>query len=138
MGEALGLAVWTEDEFGPYQAIPQPGRHWRPQGEPLRRPHEYTRGGTARLLALFRPATGELRAVGAYCAANAVLHPWLMQELEAIEERCPPVAEEPLPREEVRRIWEHWQEGVCSLLPAPPHPLPPLRSPAHPGQPYRA
>src|SRR5713101_142289 len=62
LGEALGLPVWCEDEAGPYQAVPQPGRSWQPQGEPARQPHEYIRGGTAKLLTLFRPATGEVRA----------------------------------------------------------------------------
>src|SRR5581483_432197 len=28
------LPVWTEDEAGPYQAIPQPGTHWRPTTSP--------------------------------------------------------------------------------------------------------
>jgi hypothetical protein len=38
-------------------------------------PHEYIRGGTAKLLTLFRPATGEVRAKGVPRAPNAVLHP---------------------------------------------------------------
>jgi len=32
--EAAGIAVWCQDEAGPYQAIPQPGASWQPQGEP--------------------------------------------------------------------------------------------------------
>src|SRR5918992_1473393 len=91
LGEALGLAVWTQDEAGPYQAIPQPGSSWQPEGEPARQPHEYVRGGTAKLLTLFRPATGELRAEGVTNATNAVLHPWLQAELTAVLAALPAV-----------------------------------------------
>ena len=28
------LPVWTQDEAGPYQAIPQPGSQWRPTTSP--------------------------------------------------------------------------------------------------------
>ena len=44
--------MWCQDEAGPYQAIPQPGPSWQPAGRPARRPHEYVRGGTAKLLTL--------------------------------------------------------------------------------------
>lgn len=54
LGEAAGLAVWCQDAAGPYQAIPQPGASWRPVGSPARQPHEYIRGGTAKLLTRFR------------------------------------------------------------------------------------
>ena len=43
------MAVWTQDEAGPYQAIPQPGSHWRPTTGPARYPHEHIRHGTAKL-----------------------------------------------------------------------------------------
>src|SRR5262249_43969573 len=79
--EAAGLAVWCQDEAGPYQAIPQPGATWHPAGHPTLQPHEYVRGGTAKLLTLFRPATGEVRAQGVLSAPNAVLHPWLKDQL---------------------------------------------------------
>jgi hypothetical protein len=83
-GEQCGLSVWTEDEAGPYQAIPQAGKSWHPQGQPDRQPHEYARGGTAKLLTLFHPATGQLRVHGVSSSCNAVLHPWLKEELRAI------------------------------------------------------
>ena len=52
-----------------------------PVGKPRRQPHEYIRGGTAKLLTLFRPATGEVRAKGGDGdAPNTVLHPWLQHE----------------------------------------------------------
>jgi hypothetical protein len=68
-------------------------------------PHEYERGGTAKLLTLFRPATGILRAKGVTSATNAVLHPWLQEQLTEvlaeIEKKqptgtLPPEAEHPL------------------------------------------
>src|SRR5262249_23300490 len=62
--EAGGVAVWCQDEAGPYQAIPQPGQTGHPASHPTAQPHEYVRGGTAKLLTLFHPATGHVRAKG--------------------------------------------------------------------------
>ena len=76
--------MWCQDEAGPYQTTPYPGEHWHPEGQPKQQPHEYLRDGTAKLLTLFRPATGEVRAKGVERAPNAVLHPWLQEELLAI------------------------------------------------------
>jgi transposase len=104
VGEQLGLQVWCQDEAGPYQAIPHPGSSWQPEGHPGRRPHEYVRGGTAKLLTLFRPATGEVRAEPVEHATNAVLHPWLQRELTAILAHCPPVPAAPHPG----RRWADW------------------------------
>ena len=42
------MAVWTEDEAGPFQTRPYPGASWLPEGKPARQPHEYFREGTAR------------------------------------------------------------------------------------------
>ena len=61
--------------------MPQPGAGWWPQGQPARQPHEYVRGGTAKLLTLLHPATGQVRVQGATSCTNAVLHGWLKQEL---------------------------------------------------------
>ncbi len=82
--EAAGIVQLNEDEAGPYQAIPQPGACWQPEGHPALQPHEYERGGTAKLLTLFRPATGQVRAKGVISATNAVLHPWLKEQLAEI------------------------------------------------------
>lgn len=84
LGELVGVPVWCEDEAGPYQAIPQPGPSWQPAGVPATQDHEYFRGGTVKLLTLFRPATGAVRAQPVTQTTNAVLHPWLEQELTAI------------------------------------------------------
>ena len=104
VGEARGLQVWCQDEAGPYRAIPQPGAAWSPEGTPARRPHEYIRGETAKLLTLFRPATGEVRAEPVEHATNAVLHPWLTRELAAILAACPPPPAEAPPG----RRWADW------------------------------
>jgi transposase len=92
LAEQYGIALWCQDEAGPYQAIPQPGVGWAPAGDPVRHPHEYVRGGTAKLLTLFRPATGEVRASGVTSAPNTVLHPWLQEELSQILQTLPVTA----------------------------------------------
>lgn len=127
-GERLGLAVWVQDEAGPYQAIPQPGPSWQPEGQPIRQPHEYIRGGTAKLLTLFHPASGELRAEGVTSSANAVLHPWLEGELTAVLAALPALPEQAtLDPEENRALWARWEAGLkvkLGLLET----LPPLRA----------
>jgi hypothetical protein len=119
LAEAAGVPVWCQDEAGPYQAIPHAGAGWQPVGEPARLPHAYLRGGTAKLLTLFRPATGEVRATGVTNAPNTVLHPWLQAELTAIlatlPSRDPDVARPALTQ------WATW------LGREPWTPLPPLR-----------
>ena len=120
VAEAAGVATWCQDEAGPYQAIPQPGARWQPEGCPVRLPHEDVRGGTAKLLTLFRPATGEVRAKGVTTATNVVLHPWLQQELTQVLAALPEVT---LPEAErpVAAQWATW------LGHEPRVPLPPLR-----------
>jgi hypothetical protein len=118
------LPVWTEDEAGPYQTLPYPGYHWH-QGEPIRYPHEYVREGTAKQLTLFHPTTGEVRVKGVRQATNAILHPWLKEELDAILAKLPEPTETLSP-EENRRRWERWQEGLTVKITLPQE-LPPLR-----------
>jgi len=115
------LHVWCQDEAGPYQAIPQAGASWQLRGTPQRQPHEYVRGGTAKLLTLFRPATGLVRAKGVTNAPNAVLHPWLREELTQIVAALPPLADPPGERAPLCR-WETW------LGYTPRESLPPLRA----------
>lgn len=123
-GERLGLAIWGQDEAGPYQTIPYPGPSWQPEDHPARQPHEYIRQGTAKLLTLFHPATGLVRVKGVRRGTNAVLHPWLKQELTAILATLPPVVVgDPL---ENRRRWERWQEGLKVRITLSAE-LPPLR-----------
>jgi transposase len=104
LAERLGLPLWCEDEAGPYQTIPHPGYAFQPEGMPAHQDHQYIRGKTCKLLTLFRPATGELRADPVDQSTNAILHPWLKQELAAILKTCPPAPEE---APEGRR-WQDW------------------------------
>ena len=89
-------------------------------------PHEYERGGTAKLLTLFRPSTGKLRAKGVLSVTNAVLHPWLKEQLSASAGRDREAAPaETLPPEEERPLCAQWKTWLW------PHEsaegLPPLR-----------
>ena len=121
LAETLGIPLWCQDEAGPYQAIPQPGQSWQPEGKPRCHPHEYIRGGTAKLLTLFRPATGEVRAKGVPRAPNAVLHPWLQNELLQILAELPEPPADSAAQPASPADWATWLGHV-------PHaPLPPLR-----------
>jgi hypothetical protein len=60
----MGLAVWVEDEAGPYQTVPYPGESWQPESHAIHQPHEYICNGTAKMLTLFHPATGKVRVKG--------------------------------------------------------------------------
>jgi hypothetical protein len=75
------------------------------------------RGGTAKLLTLFRPATGDVRGKGVTNAPNAVLHPWLQEELAQIVRDLPTLpatAPDDLPP---LRRWETWLDTVPASLP---------------------
>jgi transposase len=120
------LAVWCEDEAGPFQAVPHPGNSWRPQGEPARQPHEYVRGGTRKILTLFHPATGQVRLEPVTHSTNAIIHPWLKTTLADIVAALPAVAAGPIDRDQNRRLWQAWQEGLTVRFTLP-HELPPLR-----------
>jgi len=67
------LALWCEDEAGPYQTIPYAGHHWCASGQPARQAHEYFRDGTAKLLTLFHPASGQVRMKGVTRSPNVIL-----------------------------------------------------------------
>lgn len=123
-GVQLGLAIWNQDEAGPFATQPYEGSTWEPEGQPIRQRHAYLPNGTAKLLTLFQPATGQVRAKGVTSSANAVLHPWLKSELEAIVATLPPI--DLTPTVANRSQWEIWQDGL-SVRPTLPAELPPLR-----------
>jgi hypothetical protein len=84
------------------------------------------RGGTAKLLTLLHPATGEVRARPVRSAPNAVLHPWLKEELTAILATLPALAPAAVAGQAERSLWAAWQDGLSvrfTLL----EELPPLR-----------
>ena len=122
LGAAAGLAVWTQDEAGPFQTVPYPGGGWQPEGLPAHYPHEYVRDGTAKLLTLLHPATGQVRVKGVTSCPNTVLHPWLREELTAILAALPEPAAGLRPAER-RALWAVWQAGLterATLLAEPP------------------
>lgn len=128
MGEKLGIAVWTEDEAGPFTTMPYPGASWQPEQEPAHQSHEYQRNGTAKMLTLFHPASGQARVKGVRRSTNAVLHEWLKAELTDVLAALPPPSEEmsQLSSQAMRELWESWREGlgvVATLC----EELPPLR-----------
>ena len=88
------------------------------RAKPRVQPHEYIRGGTAKLLTLFRPATGQLRAKGVTNAPNVVLHPWLKAELLQILDDLPDSTRR---ESDAQAQWETWLGHLPHL------PLPPLR-----------
>lgn len=124
-GEQLGLAVWNQDEAGPYQAIPQAGHSWQLMSQAIRQRHEYVRGGTAKLLTLLHSATGAVRVKGVISSSNVVLHPWLQEQLRFIVEALPPAepVQDPMTN---RAQWERWQEGLTEKFTLMKQ-LPPLR-----------
>lgn len=125
LGEEVGLEVWCEDEAGPYQTVPQPGASWQPEGQPQRVDHEYVRNGTAKLLTLFRPHTGQVRVEGTRSCTNEVLHGWLKAELATILEGLPPATQALEPHAQ-RALWQQWQAGLTQPFTLRAE-LPPLR-----------
>ena len=123
-GEKIGLAVWTQDEAGPFQTVPFAGNSWQEGGLPLRQPSEYIRNGTAKMLTLFHPKDGRLRAKGVRSCTDIVLHEWLKKELSEIIEGLP--AAGVLDEGENRLVWERWQEGLLWPITLSEQ-LPPLR-----------
>ena len=121
----MGISVWGVDQAGPFQTAPYPGASWEPQGKPARQPHQHLRSGTAKLMSLFHPATGEVQVKGVRSCANAVLHPWLKERLTQILKTLPPSREPPSP-EENRARWKSWQEELTVKVTLPKE-LPPLR-----------
>jgi hypothetical protein len=116
----MRLAVWVEDEAGPYQTVHYAGESWQPEGQPVHQPHEYIRNGTAKMLTLFHPASGEARVKGVTQSTNAILHPWLKAQVEEILQTLPepPV----LDPESRQKAWQVWQGA--KFLPSSAHPVP--------------
>jgi hypothetical protein len=125
-GERMGLRVWCQDEAGPYQTLPYPGQSWQEREQPKRLPHEYFRDGTAKLLTLLHPASGQVKAKGVLSTTNAVLHGWLKQVLsqELAQMPLPSAIDQTQPSPLAQ--WQSWMQGLSTPLPLP-DPLPPLR-----------
>lgn len=121
----MGWAVWTEDEAGPYGTHPYQASLWQPQGEPLQQAHEYEPNGTAKIITLFHPADGHVRVKGVESIANAILHPWLKENLTEILAELPPL-DPPISPAQNRAIWESWRQGLQVKFTLPKQ-LPELR-----------
>lgn len=119
------MAVACQDEAGPFQTMPYPGSSWEPQAHPRRQPHEYLRLGTAKLLTLFRPATGHVQVQGVPHCPNTVLHAWLKSEVDNLLATLPLPAPVQDPNAN-RAQWARWQEGLKVKITLPTI-LPPLR-----------
>jgi hypothetical protein len=124
LGEKLGLAIWTQDEAGPYQTKPYAGQSWQEEGHPFQQPHEYIRDGVAKIMTLFHPANGEVRVKGVTSCTNAVLHPWLQEQFTQILATLP--EKQTLGTEANRYLWQTWQTGLSAPIVLPEN-LPPLR-----------
>jgi hypothetical protein len=116
----MGLVVLVEDEAGPYQTVPYPGESWQPEGQPIHQPHEYMRNGTAKMLTLFRPVSGTVWVKGVTQTTNAILHPWLKEQILAVLESLPKLRE--VDEEPHQRLWQIWQGA--KYLPSSEHPSP--------------
>jgi hypothetical protein len=123
--EAMGIVVWCEDEAGPFQTVPYPAESWQLETHPQQQPHEYIRNGTAKLMTLFHPRDGQVRVKGVQSVTNAILHPWLKQELSVIISGLSEPSST-LSVEANRQIWESWREGLKTKFTLPDQ-LPSLR-----------
>ncbi len=117
--------MWGQDEAGPFRTEPYAGQRWAPVGQPLRQPHAQLRQGTAKLVTLFHPASGQVRAKGVTSTTNAVLPPWLQTELSAILATLPESAVQDVSGAK-RSQWTPWQAGLTEPITLPAA-LPPLR-----------
>ena len=76
------------------------------------------------MLTLFHPATGQVRVKGITQSTNAILHPWLKEQIEAILKTLP---EKPLLDEKTNHeVWKAWQHGLSKRITLAEK-LPPLR-----------
>jgi len=121
----LGLVTCCADQAGPFQTLAYPGKRWCKETKAVRIEHEYVRNGTAKLMTIFRPATGEVRVKGTRQCRNVELHPWMKRELTAIVKLLPVLNDE-LDAEENRLQWQRWQQGLTRPITLPQE-LPQLR-----------
>jgi hypothetical protein len=75
-------------------------------------------------MTLFHPSSGEVCVKGVTSCTNAILHPWLQEQLTKILATLP---EKPVLEPEINRcLWQTWQTGLSSPIELPEN-LPPLR-----------
>jgi hypothetical protein len=125
VAEGMDIAVWCQDEAGPFQTLPYQAPSWQPEEHPQHQDHEYMREGTAKVLTLFHPHDGQVRVKGVESATNAVLHPWLKEEITDILNALPEPSSAQS-QDRVQQLWKTWREGLTVTFTLPEH-LPPLR-----------
>ena len=80
----------------------------------MKQPHEYIRNGTAKMLTLFHPDTGEVRVKGVTRSTNAILHLWVKEQIDDILKT---LAKKPILGEETnRKMWKEWQAGLSRRI----------------------
>src|SRR3954469_13060596 len=84
------------------------------------------RGGTTKILTLFHPASGQVRLQPAARGTNALLHPWLREQLSAILAELPPPAGSSQDAAATPAAWAVWQAGLMVPFTLPDN-LPALR-----------
>ena len=85
LGEKMGLAVWVEDEAGPYQTTPYCRRKAGSRKViPVHQPHEYIRNGTAKMVTLISSGHWGGAVQGVTQSTNAILHPWIKEQIGEI------------------------------------------------------
>jgi hypothetical protein len=94
------------------------GYSWKPQGEPGSHPHEYERGGTAKLLTLFHPKTGKVIVKGVTSTPNKILHPWMMESLTSVLNKIL-IENSNLLEANNHTEWHFWQEGLKEKITLP-------------------
>jgi transposase len=105
--------------------VPHPGFSWQLKGRPATQPHEYVRAGTAKILTMFHPASGQVQLHPVTRSTNAILHPWLKMTLEDVTARLPTITD-PIDPGLNRTLWQVWQNGLTMPF-SLPEVLPPLR-----------
>lgn len=123
LGEEMGMVVLCQDEAGPYQTKPHPGGSWQVAGQPAKYDHEYIRNGTAKIMTLLRPKTGQVEITGVTSTANKILHPWLKENILAINKNLPQTTDN-ADSERKSKIWKHfesafWSKDYFEKLPTP-------------------
>ena len=120
--EAAGIEQLCEDEAGPYQAIPQPGEDWHREGHPTAAPRVRARRHRQTADAVSSGDRGGAGR-GVLSAPNAVLHPWLQDELQSILDqldKTPLPVCVPLPEDHPLLLtWQHWWWSYERPKPAP-------------------
>src|SRR5262245_60250876 len=110
-GQATGAVGVVRRPGGAFPHRPPLWPELAALGQPSRQPHEYIRNGTAKVMTLFHPASGQVRVEGVTSCPNEVLNGWLKRELSTVLARLP---DPPPTATASRAAWERWQQGLTT------------------------